>query len=278
MYSETDTSITQTTDSYKLSVFFTPKRVANRFVCAGIIGMALFAGTEAQAASYTLSAGNSAVWLETTPGVLTSAAVNQANVDAALSGGGNVELGRLGSNPATTLTGTFGSETVTLSSLLFSDWAANGNALAASYITDAATSIGATLNATQLGLAIAQFLSTSAWQLVSDPNISDFNLINGQVVVGMDGYLDATPVLNALFPGLPVPANAQASEVVKVSHAGNTQYLYGFQATATGYVSNNLANSFTGRYEVRTVPEPETLALIGLGLLAAFSVRKLRTV
>jgi len=50
-----------------------------------------------------------------------------------------------------------------------------------------------------------------------------------------------------------------------VTYNGNTEYLYGFTATATGYATNDGTNSYNGRYTV-SVPEPVSLALMGLGL------------
>ena len=55
--------------------------------------------------------------------------------------GGNVELGKLASEPATVLSGTLDGSAFTASSLTLDDWTANDNALAETYITAAATAI-----------------------------------------------------------------------------------------------------------------------------------------
>jgi len=233
-----------------------------------------------------LSGVPNAVYLEGPAGTLTLQPSTAANVAAALSGGGNVELGKFASSPATTLSGDFAGTPVVLSGLVLADWTANSNWLTQQYITGAATSIGAPpLTLVQLAAATAAFLTLdilpgpgvmNPYQRVSDPNVSDVNLLNGAVVVGLDGFLDATPFLGALFnPFLiaagepPVPPGAQASEVVKVTYQGNTSYLYGFSATPTGYQTAD--GSYSGRY---TVPLPATLWLMGIGLAALVAGRR----
>jgi hypothetical protein len=190
---------------------------------------------------------------------------------------GDVELGRAGLLSAS-LTGTYDGHTITLSSLNYSDWSTTG--LAQRYIASAAAAIGATLTSTQLAVATATFLgdgvggATDPWQYVSDPNVAYANVTLGILSVGLAGYFDATPVLAALFPGQTVPAGSQASEVVKVSIDGGTaQYLYSFTATRSGLTGPG--GSLTGNYEVTTnVPEPGSLALIGLGLAGLVATRR----
>lgn len=220
-------------------------------------------------------AGTTSTYLETSPGVVTLQPPTPANVVTALTGAGNVELGKYGLAQGS-LTGHFGNpaQQVTLSSLSLLDWTANGNALAQAYINDAAASIGASLNGAQLAAALNVFLNVDlqpgagtfyAWQYLSDPNVSDVNLDGNNVVVGLDGLLDAEDFLDGLFLalGADAPDGSQASEVVKVTYLGETKYLYGFDAVPTGYVAAD-GKSYTGRF---TVPEPSTVALLGLGIL-----------
>lgn len=244
---------------------------------------ALLATMSAQATpiSNASIAGQSIVYLETAPGsgIVAPNPYSVANLNSALSGAGNAELGKFGIAQAT-LSGNFFGHAVTLSSLSKNDWTNNGNALATSYITGAATSIGATLSAAQMANALNVFLNVDldpsaktfySWQYVSDPNISDVNFIDKSIVVGLDGLLDGSTFLNSLFKpfGVTAPAGSTASEVVKLVYENKTHYLYGFSATSTGYHTNDGTRSYTGRFEVSAaVPEPATLAIFGLGFAA----------
>lgn len=250
-----------------------------------LASIAILASIEAQAVPFSVTSltGPSNTYLETSPGILSPQSSTVTSINTALSGAGNVELGKYGNvtstDPAgtrTTLHGSFGtSDTVSVSSLIKSDWTDNSSALAIAYITGAANSIGASLGGGQLAAAVNAFLTLDlnpdptqtayAWQRVSDPNVSDVNLIGGHVVVGLDGFLDGSTVLNALFgPGVKAPAGSTASEVVRVDYQGYTKYLYGFSATPTGYSTAD--GSYNGRF---TIPEPSTLTLLGLGFVSA---------
>ena len=206
------------------------------------------------------------------------------NSDAAAPGG-NVELNKFGgvttpATPVTTLTGKVGIHDITLSSLTLADWTANGNALAESYVTDAASSVGVSLTAPELATIVSNFFTLplgvyNPWMLVSDPNVAYVNLENGTVNIGLQGFLNAGPVLEQLFLGVvtfPPDFVAQASEVVKVTYGGTSKYLYGFNATPTNQVSVDPTNSFDGNYEV-TIPNPAPLALLLVGVAAMMKRR-----
>ena len=220
--------------------------------------------------------GNYHVYELTAPGVLTKVpdlSLTIDNVKGILIDNkpGNVELGSfLAPTLLTTMEVTFaGGSTATFSNPLETDWRANGEALARNYITAAGNSVGITLTSGELDTATDYFLNKptvlgiEAWRLASDPNIATINLVDGQIKVGLDGLLNASNFLNILFAGqVTAPSNAQASEVVKVTFNGNSQYRYGFSATPTGYATAD--GSYNGQYQI---PEPTTLLLLGFGFI-----------
>ncbi len=209
-----------------------------------------------------------------TTGILTKQPSTPAAVDDILKNNtrvGNVQLGKP-SEPSLEkfLTVTFAGGTQAIfSNLLKTDWTDNGDALIKSYITAAAQSVGKTLNSTQMGDAVTKFLTV--WQLASDPSIAKIDLVNGRIVVGQDGLLNPADYLTNLL-GVTAPPNSQASEAVKVTYAGSTQYLYSFSASRTGYSTADTV-SYTGRYIAQT-PEPTTLLLLSVGFMGLGYMRR----
>ncbi|MEH1838970.1 MAG: NF038130 family PEP-CTERM protein [Nostoc sp.] len=231
---------------------------------------------------------------------------NSENVQKVLSGNaasptGNVELAASSEQAGfdftknTTLTGTIGGKTLTLSSLTFDDWFGVGqttttyglNNLANTWFNQVLNS-----NSTISTLLAASgytkqtlfnsFLTNGGFQRFSDPNISYVNQddTSGLISIGLAGHLNATPLITP-FLGLPsnlsnlLPPSLQASEIVKYTYDGKTNYLYSFKATDSHLVEQIDRISHSGNYEVTiqgvppaAVPEPSLM----LGLLGVAGV------
>ena len=222
-----------------------------------------------------------------------------ASLDAILAGnrdnpGGNIELfassERAGTNffaPQVTLSGQVGSETLTLSSLNANDWFStgsgnnytySGNTLATRWFNSLLTAAGqGGIVGKALGqLAFNQFLNGGGFQRSSDPNISYIDHSGGKINIGLAGHYNMKDVYNYSF----IPNGFQASEVVKYTYGGVTNYLYNFNATATGLKELSDGKSHSGNYEVSltaiSIPEPSMMVgLMSLGgMLAATKKRK----
>jgi hypothetical protein len=218
---------------------------------------------------------------------------SSANVQKALTGNaasptGNVEL-RASSelegfdfSKNTSLTGTIGGKSLTLSSLTSDDWFGVGKKsttygasdLANTWFNDVVKTYSSLFPTSTLGKKVAfdTFLKARGFQRFSDPNISYVNQddTSGLISIGLAGHLNAAPLL-----GLSSSLNLQASEIVKYTYDGKTDYLYSFQATDSGLLEKSDKISHSGNYQVTikgvapaAVPEPSVI----LGLLGVAGV------
>ena len=211
---------------------------------------------------------------------------SQINVQKVLDGSavnptGNVELAasseKAGFNFSknTTLQGQIGGKDITLSSLTASDWTSSyqGTTFGQYWFNQALASngFGSLVGTTTGQVLFANFVNQGGFQRFSDPNISYVNQNDstGLISIGLAGHYNASSLLwlasNPLNP-------LQASEIVKYTYNGVTDYLFSFKATKSGLTELSDGISHSGNYEVSikgipptAVPEPSVvLGLIGV--------------
>jgi hypothetical protein len=220
---------------------------------------------------------------------------NPANLTSALSGNsssptGNVELAASSEKAGfdftknTTLNGTIGGKTISISSLTKSDWLSpvNGTTFGQSWFNQALTSNNVSLDSTVKASLFSIFQSSGGFERFSDPNISYVNQndTTGQISIGLAGHYNANslfqftqlidtylsqtkslslakqkalaPVIQQLTDLKPTltTAKIQASEVFKYTYNGQTNYGYSFLATKSGLVEKSDGISHNGNYEV----------------------------
>ncbi|MCL1470381.1 NF038130 family PEP-CTERM protein [Argonema antarcticum] len=238
-----------------------------------------------------------------------------ANLDSILGGnsaapGGNIELFASSetksntqfkaSSAVTSVTGTVAGKNLTLSSLTATDWFGAGlntnygqNNFANTWFNAFLTNAGkANYVGNAIGFAAFQaFYDIGGFQRSSDPNISYVTASGTDINIGLAGHYD----VKAYYQNKPeyaffasqVKNGFQASEVVKATIDGQSQFLYSFLATNSG-LTNSAGqgadgSSHNGNYEVSlrgvippaSVPEPSTmLGLMAVGGMVAASKRK----
>ncbi|GAB1538763.1 hypothetical protein NUACC21_14270 [Scytonema sp. NUACC21] len=179
--------------------------------------------------------------------------------------------------PVTTLSGTIGDQSLSLSSLNGADWfTTKGGTYTTSFgadnfanrwFKDFSVKAGVGYNMFSYNL----FLNNGGFQKSSDPNISYVNQNDstGLISIGLAGHYNLQDLYSF------VPNGFQASEVVKYTYNGVTDFLYGFQATNSGLVEKSDGISHTGNYEVsfqgvpvKSTPEPSVI----LGMLVVGGV------
>lgn len=227
-----------------------------------------------------------------------------ASLDKILQGnssnpGGNIELfassetqsglAAFMSGQTTSITGTIGGQTLTLSSLNANDWFWDGTKLNTSYgannlanrwfaefwdkgATEAVKTNGISLektvtvfgrpmilnvnlNAAQAKqYAFEQFNQIGGFARSSDPNISYIYQDNSDIKIGLAGHYDlkAFYTQDSQYAWLaPYLVNGfQASEVLKYTYGDTTDYLYSFSATRSGLLETD-GWSHNGNYEVK---------------------------
>ncbi|TAF03992.1 MAG: PEP-CTERM sorting domain-containing protein [Nostocales cyanobacterium] len=220
-----------------------------------------------------------------------------------LSGFNATEFGK-----ATTLSGQIGGQDITLSSLTLSDWTSTykdtGKTFGQFWFDQFYTAAGLSGKESQIKTALGlpnflpsnvirngvftTFQTVGGLQRSSDPNIAYVNQDDntGLIKIGLTGHADLKSYYAPVFGPLTnlINDNFQASEVVKYTYNGVTDYLYSFTATNSGLTSLAGNGDHSGNYEVtingvppkREVPEPSlVLGILGVAGIVA-GQRKLK--
>nr|MDZ8005203.1 NF038130 family PEP-CTERM protein [Nostoc sp. DedSLP05]MDZ8102533.1 NF038130 family PEP-CTERM protein [Nostoc sp. DedSLP01] len=279
---------------------------------AGTLTGATIGGTAATDYLVYDVSGSSTVLVPNTP----------TNVQKVLDGNaanptGNVEL-RASSEQSgfdfsknTTLSGQIGGKSITLSSLTETDWFGVGlnktygaQTFATTWFDQFYNAAGLAANESTIKLALGlsnsasssvvragvftKFLQINGFQRSSDPNISYVNQndTTGEIKIGLAGHYNLkdyyAPLLGPL--GNLLKNGFQASEVVKVTYNGKTDFLYSFSATETKLTNSTGigadGKSHSGNYEVSikgvpptAVPEPSVILGL-LGVAGVFTTRR----
>ena len=210
---------------------------------------------------------------------------------------GNVELaasseqGGFDFTKNTTLSGSIGGKSITLSSLTASDWATanyngSGKTFGQYWFNQALANneLGALVGTSTANTIFGAFVGNGGFQRFSDPNISYVNQDNtGLIKIGLAGHLNATPLIFPIVPPNLQPfligKTIQASEIVKYTYEGKTDYLYSFYATNSGLTAKDDGVSHTGNYEVTlqgSKPVPVPAAFIGIAFAGAIGAARLK--
>jgi hypothetical protein len=227
---------------------------------------------------------------------------------------GNVELAARSEQSGfdftknTSLDGTIGGRAISISSLTASDWNSSyQNTTFGQYWFNSALTangFGSMVGTATSASLFNVFKDNGGFQRFSDPNVSYVNQdANNVISIGLAGHYDATSLftksIDQYLTNTSLSANQriamgmvktqlsgkviQASEVVKTTYNGKSEFGFSFKATSSGLVEKSDGLSHKGNYVIslqgiepvkKRVPEPSiVLGLVGLGGLA---VRKLR--
>lgn len=184
---------------------------------------------------------------------------------------------------STSITGEVNGKSLTLSSLNAYDWfgsdgitAYGADDLANRWFDALMNTYQPDFGETMRENVFTNFLYTNGFERTSDPNISYIESGSDGIEIGLAGHLDLGNVYGSTFAGM------QASEVVKVAYGEEVNYLWSFDAVASGLTAGDDGTSHNGLYtvtvpgsETASVPEPSTmLGLMAVGGLFAASKRK----